>query len=141
MGRSGIIKGPIDESIEIRDIGRSSTSIGAIVVFRGVIRESSPQGKVEELFYDYYPEMVERTLAEIRKKAIELFGLLDATILHRVGEVPVGETALLVIAASEHREAAFDAVKWMVDEVKRSAAIWKKEILADGDERWIEGDG
>ncbi|MDK2384427.1 MAG: molybdenum cofactor biosynthesis protein MoaE, partial [Candidatus Korarchaeota archaeon] len=103
-----------------------------------VIRETSPHGRVKFLYYDFYPEMAGRALEEIRRKAVEKFGLVDATILHRVGEVPVGETALLVITASEHREAAFEAARWMVDEVKRSAAIWKKEVFIGGEERWVE---
>ncbi len=138
MGRSGIVEGPIDEESEIRSLVKGKTEIGAIVTFRGVIRETSPHGRVKMLYYDFYPEMAGRVLEEIRTEAIERFGLVDATLLHRVGEVPVGETALLVITASEHREAAFQAAGWMVDEVKRSAAIWKKEVFAEGGERWVE---
>ena len=138
MGRSGIVDGPIDEETEIRAIAQGKTEVGAIVTFKGVIREKSPHGRVEKLYYDFYPEMASAALEEIRRRAIERFGLVDATLLHRVGEVPVGETALLVIAASEHREAAFEAARWMVDEVKRTAAIWKKEIFVGGGGRWVE---
>ncbi len=138
MGRSGIVEGPIDEEAEMRSVAEGRTEVGAIVTFRGVIRETSPHGRVKLLYYDFYPEMAGKALEEIRRKAIEKFGLVDATLLHRVGEVPVGETALLVIAASEHREAAFEAARWMVDEVKRSAAIWKKEVFVGGGERWVE---
>ncbi len=140
MGRSSLVRGPIDEDAELRSVLSISDRTGAVVTFRGVIRGISPNGRVEKLYYDFYPEMAERSLEEIRTKAMEKFGLIDATILHRVGEVPVGEIALLVIAASEHREAAFEAARWMVDEVKRVAAIWKKEIFSSGGARWVEGE-
>lgn len=111
--------------------------VGAVVSFLGVVRRETEEGEVERIFYDCYPEVAERELNKIREEAVRNFGLKDAAILHRIGDVPTGEVALLVIAESTHRREAFEAAMWMVDEVKRRAAIWKKEIFSDGRSKWV----
>ncbi len=138
MGKVHISESPINAWGEITSLLQSSRRIGALVTFMGVIREISEGKEVEKLFYDYYPEMASDALNRIRDEAISRFGLIDATIIHRVGETEIGDLVLLVIVASEHRSEAFKAVEWIVDEVKREAAIWKKEYFKDGEYRWVE---
>jgi molybdopterin synthase catalytic subunit len=111
--------------------------VGAVVAFLGIVRRESEEGQVDKIFYDCYPEIAERELIRIREEAIRRFGLRDALILHRVGEVPAGDISLFVLTKSAHRREAFEAAGWIVDEVKRSVAIWKKEIFSDGRERWV----
>lgn len=112
---------------------------GAYVVFLGKVRERSRGRKVERLVYEVYEELAIREMEAIRREAIERFGLLDMLIWHRFGELPVGEDTILVIAASPHREEAFKACAWAVDEVKHRVPVWKKEVTAEGT-FWIEGD-
>ncbi len=137
MGRTYITESNINVEAELNSLLKASNEIGAIVTFRGVIRGSSDGKEIEKLYYDYYPEMAERSLREIREKAISRFDVMDATIVHRVGEVKVGDIALLVITAAKHRKEAFDAAQWIVDEIKRSVAIWKKEIFKEGGGKWV----
>ena len=117
----------------------SNREAGAYVVFLGKVRERSRGRKVEKLVYEVYEELAIREMEAIRREAIERFGLLDMLIWHRFGELPVGEDTILVIAASPHREEAFKACAWAVDEVKHRVPVWKKEVTAEGT-FWIEGD-
>ncbi|MEM4581154.1 MAG: molybdenum cofactor biosynthesis protein MoaE [Candidatus Korarchaeum sp.] len=133
FGRAGIVR----DRISVEELLQAEGDIGAMVSFLGIVRRESDQGEVERIFYDCYPEVAERELTEIREEAMKKFGLKDAIVLHRVGDVPAGEVALLVITKSTHRREAFEAAIWIVDEVKRRAAIWKKEIFSNGRSRWI----
>ena len=117
----------------------SNREAGAYVIFLGKVRERSRGRKVEKLVYEVYEELAIREMEAIRREAIERFGLLDMLIWHRFGELPVGEDTILVIAASPHREEAFKACAWAVDEVKHRVPVWKKEVTAEGT-FWIEGD-
>ncbi|MCD6348399.1 MAG: molybdenum cofactor biosynthesis protein MoaE [Candidatus Korarchaeota archaeon] len=141
LGSAYVTESPIDTERELKLISSTSENIGAIVTFRGVVRGVSGGKEIDKLFYDYYPEMASDSLRKIRKEAISRFGLIDATVIHRVGEVGVGELALLVVTASEHRKEAFAAAQWIVDEVKRSTAIWKKEIFKGGGGEWVSEEG
>jgi len=113
------------------------SDVGALVAFLGIVRGESDDGHIDKIFYDCYPEIAEKELIRIREEAIRKFGLRDALILHRVGDVPAGDISLFVLTKSTHRKEAFEAAKWIVDEVKRSVAIWKKEVFSDGRERWV----
>ncbi|MCS7103114.1 MAG: molybdenum cofactor biosynthesis protein MoaE [Candidatus Korarchaeum sp.] len=135
FGRAGVLMGRIDAEEFLKEA--TDGSVGAVVLFLGVVRRDSEEGEVERIFYDCYPEVAERELTKIREEAVREFGLKDAILLHRVGDVPVGEVALLVVTKSAHRREAFEAAMWIVDEVKRRAAIWKKEIFSDGRSRWV----
>ncbi len=117
----------------------SNREAGAYVVFLGKVREKSRGRKVEKLIYEVYEELAIREMEAIRREAIERFGLLDMLIWHRFGELPVGEDTILVIAASPHREEAFKACAWAVDEVKSRVPVWKKEVTEEGT-FWIEGE-
>ncbi len=141
MGRAYITESDIDVEAELNSILKVSREIGAVVTFRGIIRGSSDGKEIEKLYYDYYPEMVEKSLKDMREQAISQFDIIDATIIHRIGEVEVGELALLVITVAKHRKEAFDAAQWIVDEIKRSAAIWKKEIFKEGEGVWVGAEG
>ena len=141
MGRSAIVKDPVDVLSELAGVLSSSNRIGGTVTFLGTVRETSEHGKVVEIYYECYEEVAERELESIRTEAIERFGLIDATVVHRVGTVKLGEVSLLVVASGEHRKEAFEAASWIVDEVKRRVPIWKKEVYTDGSSRWLEGSG
>ncbi|RJP32560.1 MAG: molybdenum cofactor biosynthesis protein MoaE [Candidatus Omnitrophota bacterium] len=112
--------------------------MGAIVTFTGIARGESRDGKpVRAVEWDVYETMALRAFAKIREDSIHRFGLIDAAIVHRYGRQEPGENLVLIAAASSHRQEAFDACQFMMNEIKRSAPLWKKEILDDGEERWI----
>lgn len=111
---------------------------GAVDLFLGVVRNENLGRAVDHLVYDAYPSMAEREFRRIGEEARERFGILHYAILHRTGRLEIGEVSLVVAVSSPHRAAAFEACRWIVDELKRRAPIWKKEVWSDGAE-WIEG--
>jgi molybdopterin synthase catalytic subunit len=125
----------VEQEIEL--LKRSSASIGGIVTYLGTTRDMSREKAVSKLEFEHYPGMAEKKLAEIRARAIREFGAVDVTIIHRVGTLPVGENIVLIIAAAVHRDEAFRACRFCIDELKRITPIWKKETTPDG-EVWVE---
>jgi len=115
----------------------SSSSIGGIVTFLGTTRDVSRGRQVAKLEFEHYPGMAEKKLAGIRDRAIKELGAIDVTIIHRVGTLPVGENIVLIVAAAGHRDEAFGACRFCIDELKRITPIWKKETTPDG-EVWVE---
>ena len=111
---------------------------GAVDLFLGVVRNENRGRAVGHLVYDAYPTMAEKTMRELAEAAAERFGLSGVAVLHRTGRLAIGETSLLVAVSAAHREATFEAGRWLVNEVKRRVPVWKKEVWADGEE-WIEG--
>jgi molybdopterin synthase catalytic subunit/molybdopterin converting factor small subunit len=122
---------------EVESIKRSSSSIGGIVTFLGTTRDVSRGARVTELQFEHYPGMAERRLGEIRERAIRDFKIIDATIIHRVGKIQVGDDIVLVVVAAGHRDEAFAACRFCIDELKRITPIWKKETTQDG-VVWVE---
>ena len=92
------------------------------------------------LHYEAYPEMAQKELAALRERAIERYEISDVAIVHRLGPLDVGETSVAVAVSAPHRAAAFEACRFVMDELKRSVPIWKKEHFEDG-EAWVEGPG
>ncbi len=139
MGFSRIVREPIDPGKLVGEATAGRERVGGTVAFIGIVRRFSRGKEVSKLYYEVYEEMAEDVLEEIRLECLEKFGLIDAFIVHRVGELKVGEVSLVVIALDERRAKAFKAAAWMVDEVKRRAPIWKKEYYTDGTAQWISG--
>ncbi len=136
-GSVRIQREPFSLDREIEALKRSSSSIGAIVTFLGTTRDLSRGKRVSRLEFEHYPGMAEKKLAEIRGRAIREFGALDVTIVHRIGTLPVGENIVLIAVAGVHRDEAFKACRFCIDELKRVAPIWKKETTPEG-EVWVE---
>ncbi|MBI3610563.1 MAG: molybdenum cofactor biosynthesis protein MoaE [Nitrospirae bacterium] len=122
---------------ELRRIKAVSGRIGGVAVFIGTARDFSKGHRVDRLRYEHYPGLAERTLAEIRERALRQFEIIEVCMIHRSGEVPVGGNIVLVIAAAQHRAEAFLACRWCIDELKAIAPIWKKEVTPQGDV-WVE---
>ena len=125
----------VDE--EIARVKESSSSIGAVVTFLGTTRDISQGRPVAKLQFEHYPGMAEKKLAEIRDRAMQNHGVLDVRIVHRVGTLPVGADIVLIIVAAGHRDEAFKACRFCIDELKRITPIWKRETTAEG-EVWVE---
>ncbi len=128
---------PFSVESEIERLKKTSASIGAIVTFLGTTRDISREKQVSKLDFEYYPGMAEKKLAEIREKAIKEFGVIEALIIHRIGTLPVGENIVLIAVAAQHRDEAFRACRFCIDELKRIAPIWKRETTPEG-EVWVE---
>jgi molybdopterin synthase catalytic subunit len=105
---------------------------GAVVVFDGIVRNHSRGRRTLHLDYEAYEEMAIRQMRELGKKARERFGVRQVTMVHRLGRLEIGETSVLIVVASAHRSAAFEACRWLIDSIKQTVPIWKKETFADG---------
>ncbi len=132
-----IQKEPFSLDQEIGVLKRSSSAIGGIVTFIGTTRDLSRGKAVSKLEFEHYPGMAEKKLAEIRDRAIKEYGVIDVTIIHRVGTIPVGENIVLIAVAAGHRDEAFRACRFCINELKRITPIWKKETTPEG-EVWVE---
>lgn len=136
-GHICIQAGPFSADKEIERLKRSSQSIGAIVTFLGTTRDISKGKQVAKLEFEHYPGMAEKKLGEIRERAMKKYRVIDLTIIHRVGTLPIGENIVLIAVAAEHRDEAFRACRFCIDELKRITPIWKKETTPWGEE-WVE---
>lgn len=119
-----------DVAAETRAITDGRTDIGALVHFTGLCRDEG--GTLTALELEHYPGMAEAEMTRIAKLAIERFDLKAITVIHRYGKIKPGEDIVLVIAASSHRQAAFDGANFVMDFLKTSAPFWKKEHAVDG---------
>lgn len=122
---------------EVELIKATSTRIGAVVAFLGTARDFSRGKDVKKLVFEHYSEMAIEKLNELRVGALEKFDIIDVSILHRTGEIGIGENIVLIVVGAEHRKDAFSACTWLIDELKKVVPIWKKEITVDG-EIWVE---
>ena len=121
---------------EIASLKATSTRMGGIATFLGCARDFSESRTVSEISFDAYDRMAVLEMAALREAAIEKFGLIDARIVHRVGTVRAGDNIVFIAAGAEHRAEAFDACRWMIDELKARVPIWKKEVTPQG-ESWV----
>lgn len=122
---------------EIEAIKKSSKNIGGIVTFLGTGRELNKGENISELNFEHYPKMAEKKLDEICVKAIQDYNIIDMSIIHRIGNIDIGENIVLIVAAGEHRKEAFEACEWAIAELKRTTPIWKRETTTKG-EVWVQ---
>ena len=121
---------------EIRALRASSNGIGGIVTFLGCARDFSEGREVSQISFDAYERMLLTELHKLRDEALARFELIDARIVHRLGTLQAGEQIVLIAAAAAHRGPAFDACRWLIDELKERLPIWKKETTPQGDS-WV----
>ena len=107
------------------------------MLFLGTTRSVTAGRRTESLDYECYPDMARRTLAELAEKAAEQWPVLRVAVVHRLGHLEVGEASVAVAVSSPHRQAAFDAGKWLIDTLKEVVPIWKRENWADGTSQWV----
>ncbi len=112
---------------------------GAVVIFDGIVRNHSRGRRTLHLDYEAYEKMAVRQMQELGRSARERFGVRQVTMIHRLGRLEIGETSVLVVVASAHRSAAFEACRWLIDNLKQTVPIWKKETFVDG-AVWAPGD-
>jgi molybdopterin synthase catalytic subunit len=130
--------GRIDAEALLTQFGRGRPDAGAIVSFTGLVRATSDGVAVAALDLDHYPGFTEAQVEAAAERTLSRFELLDLLVAHRVGPIPSGETVVVVVAAAEHRRAAFEATDSLMDWLKVAAPFWKREQASDGAVRWIE---
>ena len=121
-----IQSGDFSQEEEIRALRASSNGIGGIVTFLGCARDFSEGREVSQISFDAYERMLLPELHKLRDEALARFELIDARIVHRLGTLQAGEQIVLIAAAAAHRGPAFDACRWLIDELKERLPIWKK---------------
>jgi len=122
---------------EIDRVRSRSTRIGGIAVFLGTARDRSKGHDVSGITFEHYEGMAQKKLREIRERALKDFDVIEVLILHRYGEIHIGENIVLIVVGAEHRAEAFRACKWCIDELKQITPIWKLEQTPQG-EVWVE---
>ena len=126
-----------DIGAEIAKLTAGRSDIGAIVTFTGTVRDQN--GAVAAMTLEHYPGMTERELARIEAEACARWPLQASLIVHRTGALQPGDNIVLVVTASEHRDAAFEAARFLMDYLKTSAPLWKRET-GPGGTRWVEAE-
>ena len=127
-----------DVSRETAALTAGRTDIGAIVTFTGTVRGEAKGRPLVAMTLEHYPGMTEAELARVEAEAGRRWPLEASLIIHRHGELKPGENIVLVITASRHREAAFEAAAFLMDYLKSRAPFWKKETGPDGEGRWVD---
>ena len=122
---------------ELDRVRRRSKRIGGITVFLGTARDRSKGRDVSGITFEHYEGMAQKKLREIRDRALKDFDIIELLIVHRYGQIEIGENIVLIIAGAEHRADAFRACKWAIDELKQITPIWKLEQTPEG-EVWVE---
>jgi molybdopterin synthase catalytic subunit len=112
---------------------------GAAVVFEGIVRNHSRGRRTLYLDYEAYEEMALKQMEELAEQALSHYKIRDVAIVHRLCRLKIGETSVLIVVTSAHRAAAFDACRWLIDTLKRTVPIWKKEYFEDG-AVWADGE-
>ena len=105
---------------------------GAVVVFDGIVRNHTRNRETLYLDYEAYEEMALKQMDSLSREALSRFSVRHVTLVHRLGRLNVSETSVLVVVASAHRAQAFDACRWLIDTLKKTVPIWKKETFVDG---------
>ena len=137
-----VITEPLNPWREIQEFLSMHTELreecGAMVVFVGTMRAQNEGDAVQSMRLEHYPEMTRAHLEEIARQAQDRFGLSAVLLRHRVGEIRPGEEIVLVAVWAEHRKAAYEGNRFLMEDLKSTAPFWKEEILAEGKRRWVE---
>ena len=130
-----LTQNPIDVNAVLEQV--ASRNAGAVVLFLGTVREMTEGRRTTHLTYESYPEMALRALADLEAEATRRWSLCGCAIVHRLGDLAIGEISVAIAASAPHREAAFEAARWLIDRIKQVVPIWKQEHWADGVEAWV----
>lgn len=126
-----------DPGQELTALTKGRTDIGGVVTFVGLVRDFAADASIEAMTLEHYPGMTEKMLGKIEAEAQARWPLQSSLIVHRHGRLEPGDRIVLVITASAHRQAAFEANMFLVDWLKTKAPFWKREETPDGDQ-WVE---
>ncbi len=127
-----------DIAREVSALTEGRTDIGAIVTFTGTVRGASAGAEFSSMTLEHYPGMTEAELTRVEAEANTRWPLQGTRIIHRIGTLAPGDNIVLVVTASAHRHAAFEAAAFLMDYLKSRAPFWKKETDAKGEGRWVD---
>lgn len=137
MTRAAIVRERIDTRAVLESLKRPED--GAAIAFEGVVRNNTRGRRTLYLDYEAYEEMALRQMEELAAQALGKFQIRDVAIVHRLGRLEIGETSVLIVVASAHRGPAYEASRWLIDTLKQTVPIWKKEYFVDG-AVWADGE-
>ena len=131
----------LDDELPTAEVvaGMKAGEDGAVCIFDGIVRNNTRGHQTLHLDYEAYREMALEQMQRLATEAIAKFGVRDVALVHRLGRLAIGETSVLIVVASAHRGAAFDACRWLIDTLKKQVPIWKKETFVDG-AVWADGE-
>jgi molybdopterin synthase catalytic subunit len=132
-----LVRQPIDSASIVASIKQGED--GAVVVFDGIVRNNTRGRRTLYLDYEAYEEMALAQMKALAEKAVAAHGVRQVAIVHRLGKIDIGETSVLIAVASAHRGQAFEACRWIIDTLKKTVPIWKKEHFEDG-AVWADGE-
>lgn len=135
--RAAVTDEPLDAAALLREALASSD--GAALLFWGVVREENDGRRVTHLEYEAYREMAERELGAIVTETRVRWEVGDVVAVHRLGRLEVGEASVAIVVAAPHRVDAYEASRYVIEELKRRVPIWKREGYVDGDAAWLPG--
>ena len=130
-----LVETPIDVASLVA--GVTSPEAGAVVLFLGTTRALTDGRRTLALDYEAYGEMAEKKLRELADEAARRWPVIHCAIVHRLGRVPAAEPSVAIAVSTSHRQDAFAAGKWLIDTLKESVPIWKRETWADGTTEWV----
>jgi molybdopterin synthase catalytic subunit len=137
MSRAAIVTDAIDVSAIVDEVRGAAN--GAIATFLGTVRNTSDSRSVTGLEYSAYTEMANREMSDILREALAIAPGAEVVAVHRVGNLSVGDVCVMIAAAHAHRAPAFDACRYMIEEIKKRVPIWKRERFSDGSSEWVNG--
>lgn len=135
--RCALVRNKIDLARVLEEL--KDPTDGAISVFDGIVRNNTRGRQTVHLEYSAYEEMAAKQMEQLAADALKKFAVREIRIVHRLGKIEIGETSVLIAVASEHRAAAMDASRFLIDALKKTIPIWKKEVFADG-AVWTDGE-
>lgn len=131
-----ITRDPLDRNALIAAV--THASVGGIITFEGVVRDNARGKQVHHLEYDVYPEMAIQQIRAIVTEAEQRWEVERVAVAHRFGRLEIGEASVIIVVATPHRAEAFEACRYIIDKLKTTVPIWKKEVATNGEE-WVEG--
>jgi molybdopterin synthase catalytic subunit/molybdopterin converting factor small subunit len=135
--RIALVREPIDAASLAAQVKQGED--GAVVVFDGIVRNHTRGRRTMFLVYEAYEEMALRQMKTLAEEAVAVHGVRQVAMVHRLGRLEVGETSILIAVSSAHRAQAFEACRWLIDTLKKTVPIWKKEHFEDG-AVWADGE-
>jgi molybdopterin synthase catalytic subunit len=137
--RSAIVDLPIDTAALAAEVSRATN--GATLLFIGTVRDVNDGRSVTGIEYSAYRSMAEREMADIVREAREKFATTDIVVEHRLGELAIGDASVAIAVAHPRRGGAYDASRYVIEQLKKRVPIWKLEHYVDGTREWVNANG
>jgi molybdopterin synthase catalytic subunit len=135
--RADVVRGPIDTAEVLASVGDARD--GAVLLFLGTVRDHAGGRTVDGITYDAYEAMAGDVLRAIADEGAGILGTERLAVVHRIGALDVGEVSVAIAVSSPHRAEAYDASRYIIEEIKKRLPVWKKEHYTGGEEAWVEG--